>query len=61
MGTSHPGKYVMTTSRPLELLHMDLFGPVAYLSLGGSKYGLIIVEDYSRFTWVFFLHDKSKT
>jgi hypothetical protein len=33
----------MTTSRPLELLHMDLFGPVAYLSIGGSKYGLVIV------------------
>jgi transposase InsO family protein len=27
----------MTTSRPLELLHMDLFGPVVYLSIGGSK------------------------
>jgi hypothetical protein len=42
---------VMTTSRPLELLHMDLFGPVAYLSIGGSKYGLVIVDDFSRFTW----------
>jgi hypothetical protein len=38
----------------LKLLHMDLFGPVAYLSIGGSKYGLVIVDDYSRFTWVFF-------
>jgi hypothetical protein len=37
---------VMTTSRPLELLHMDLFGPVAYLSIGGSKYGLVIVDDF---------------
>jgi hypothetical protein len=45
----------MTTSRPLELLHMDLFGPVAYLSIGGSKYVLVIVDDFSRFTWVFFL------
>jgi hypothetical protein len=36
------------------LLHMDLFGPVAYLSIGGSKYGLVIVDDFSRFTWVFF-------
>jgi hypothetical protein len=34
----------MTTSRSLELLHMDLFGPVAYLSIGGSKYGLVIVD-----------------
>jgi hypothetical protein len=47
----------MTTSRPLELL----FGPVAYLSIGGSKYGLVIVDDFSRFTWVFFLLDKSET
>jgi hypothetical protein len=51
----------MTTSRPLELLHMDLFGPVAYLRIGGIKYGLVIVEYYSRFTWVFFLHDSSET
>jgi transposase InsO family protein len=50
----------MTTSRPLELLHMDLFGPVAYLSIGGSKYGLVIFDDFSRFTWVLFLQDKSK-
>jgi hypothetical protein len=49
----------MKTSRPLELLHMDLFGPVAYLSIGGSKYGLVIVDDFSRFTWVFFLQDRN--
>jgi hypothetical protein len=35
VGSSHHSKNVMTTSRPLELLHMDLFGPVAYLSIGG--------------------------
>jgi transposase InsO family protein len=61
MGTSHPSKNMMTTSRPLKVLHMDLFGPVAYLSIGGSKYGLVIVDDYSCFTWVFFLQDKSET
>jgi hypothetical protein len=61
VGTNHPSKNVMTTSRPLELLHMDLFGPVAYLSNGGSKYDLVIVDDYSRFTWVFFLYDKFET
>ena len=49
----------MTTDRPLELLHMDLFGPIAYISIGGSKYYLVIVDDYSRFTWVFFLQEKS--
>ena len=61
VGGAHHSKNVMTTSRPLELLHMDLFGPVAYLSIGGSKYGLVIVDDFSRFTWVFFLQDKSET
>jgi transposase InsO family protein len=40
---------------------MDLFGLMAYLSIGGSKYGLVIVDDFSRFTWVFFLQDKSET
>jgi hypothetical protein len=51
----------MTTTRPLEMLHMDLFGPIAYISIGGNKYSLVIVDDYSRFTWVFFLQDKSET
>jgi hypothetical protein len=46
VGSTHHNKNVMTTSRPLELLHMDLFGPVAYLSIGGSKYGLVIVDDF---------------
>jgi transposase InsO family protein len=61
VGSTHHNKNVMTTSRPLELLHMDLFGPIAYLSIGGSKYSLVIVNDFSRFTWVFFLQDKSET
>jgi transposase InsO family protein len=39
---------------------MDLFGPIAYISIGGNNYGLVIVDDFSRFTWVFFLQDKSE-
>jgi hypothetical protein len=35
---THQSKNVMTTSRPLELPHMDLFGPITYLNIGGSKY-----------------------
>ena len=58
VGVPHPPKSIVTTSNPLKLIHMDLFGPVAYLSIGGNKYGLVIVDDYSRFTWVFFLFDK---
>jgi hypothetical protein len=50
VGSTHQSKDMMTTSRPLELLHMDLFRPVAYLSIGGSKYGLVIVDDFSGFT-----------
>jgi hypothetical protein len=61
VGTSHLSKNIMTTSRPLELLHVDLFGPIDYLSIRGSKYGLIIVDDYSCFIWVFFLQDKYET
>ena len=56
---SHPTKSIMSTSRPLELLHMDLFGPTTYKSIGGNSHCLVIVDDYSRYTWVFFLHDKS--
>jgi hypothetical protein len=51
----------MTTTRPLEMFDMDLFGPIAYISIGTKKYGLVIIDDYSRFTWVFFLHDNSET
>jgi transposase InsO family protein len=47
----------MTTERPLELLHMDLFGLIAYIIIGGN----VIVDDYSRFTWVLFLQEKTQT
>jgi hypothetical protein len=50
VGVHHPHKNIMTTERSLELLHMDLFGPITYISIGGSKYCLVIVDDYSRFT-----------
>jgi hypothetical protein len=50
----------VSTSRPLELLHMDLFGPTTYASVGGNLNCLVIVDDFSRYTWVFFLHDKSE-
>ena len=55
----HPTKAYISTTRMLELLHMDLFGPTTYKSLGGNLYCLVIVDDYSRYTWVFFLHDKT--
>ena len=57
----HPIKSIITTSRPLELLHLDLFGPSHYDTLGGRKYGLVIVDDYSRYSWVFLLKTKDET
>ena len=45
----------------LQLLHMDLFGPTRTQSIGGKKYCLVIVDDFTRFTWVFFLAHKSET
>ena len=60
VGALHPAKNMLTSIRSLKLLHMDLFGPIAYISIGCNKYGLIIVDDFSRFTWVFFLQNKSE-
>ncbi|GJS93805.1 retrovirus-related pol polyprotein from transposon TNT 1-94 [Tanacetum coccineum] len=55
---SHKAKNVVSTTRCLELLHMDLFGPSAVRSYGGNRYTLVIVDDYSRYTWTRFLKDK---
>ena len=54
-------KNVVSTTRPLELLHLDLFGPTRTTSLGESRFGLVVVDDYSRFTWVLFLRHKDET
>ena len=51
---------MVSTSRPLELFHIDLFGLMNVLSMGGKSYGFVIVDDYSRFTWVYFLARRDK-
>jgi transposase InsO family protein len=61
IGAQHRAKNIVTTTRPLEMLHMDLFGPIAYISIGGNQYSLVIINDYFCFTWVFMLQDKSET
>lgn len=58
--TSFPKKKYISTSRPLQLLHMDLFGPNRVASLGGKLYAFVIVDDFSRFTWVLFLTHKNE-
>nr|GEU72420.1 retrovirus-related Pol polyprotein from transposon TNT 1-94 [Tanacetum cinerariifolium] len=57
---SHKAKNVVSTTRCLELLHMDLFGPSAVRIYGGNCYTLVIVDDYSRYTWTRFHKDKTK-
>ena len=57
--SSFKAKDIVSTKRPLELLHLDLFGPSRIQSLNGSKYAFVIVDDYSRFTWVIFLKSKN--
>jgi transposase InsO family protein len=51
----------MITTRPLEILHMDFFDLITYISIVSNKYSTVIVDDYSCLTWVFFLHDKGET
>ena len=57
----HPSKTIISSKRILELLHVDLFGAVPQPSLGGKKYCLVIVDDYSRCTWVYFFKTKDET
>ncbi|GJX34154.1 retrovirus-related pol polyprotein from transposon TNT 1-94 [Tanacetum coccineum] len=57
---SHKAKNIVSTTKCLELLHMDLFGPSAVRSYRGNRYTLVIVDDYSRYTWSRFLKDKTK-
>ncbi|KAI5335543.1 hypothetical protein L3X38_025676 [Prunus dulcis] len=46
---------------PLELIHSDLCGPMQTASLGGNKYFITFIDDFSRMCWVYFLRNKSET
>nr|GEV08630.1 copia protein [Tanacetum cinerariifolium] len=54
-------KPVSSVDLPLYRLHMDLFGPTFVKSLNKKRYCLVVTDDYSRFTWVFFLATKDET
>ncbi|GJT36276.1 putative ribonuclease H-like domain-containing protein [Tanacetum coccineum] len=58
---SYKAKVVSSISQPLQLLHMDLFGPTSVRSLNHKTYYLVITDDFSRFSWVFFLRTKDET
>jgi len=57
----HKSKTVNSIASPFELLHMDLFGPINVRSVGGKHYCLVVTDDYSRYSWVFFLATKGET
>ncbi|GJR72167.1 putative ribonuclease H-like domain-containing protein [Tanacetum coccineum] len=59
--TSCKTKTVSSISQPLQMLHMDLFGPTFVKSLMKKMYCLVVTDDYSRFSWVFFLATKDET
>ena len=59
----HPSesKKVNTNTKPFHMLHLDLFGPVNIMTINKKIYALVVVDDYTRFTWVYFLSKKDET
>nr|GEX46312.1 hypothetical protein [Tanacetum cinerariifolium] len=58
---SFQSKTIPSSKRWLQLLHMDLCGPMRVAIINGKKYVLVIDDDYSRYTWTYFLRSKDKT
>ncbi|KAJ9545279.1 hypothetical protein OSB04_024986 [Centaurea solstitialis] len=56
--SSHPPKMETNCKSPLDMIHMDLCGPMRVESLGRKKYMLVFVDEFSRYTWLQFLRDK---
>nr|GEZ18531.1 hypothetical protein [Tanacetum cinerariifolium] len=59
--SSFKSKAVSSSKGRLNLLHMDLCGPMRVASINGKKYILVIVDDYSRYTWTLFLRSNDET
>jgi hypothetical protein len=60
IAASHSLVNTVKNEHPGQLLHMDTVGPSQVRSMGGKWYVLVIVDDYSRYTWVFFLENKDE-
>nr|GEV77702.1 retrovirus-related Pol polyprotein from transposon TNT 1-94 [Tanacetum cinerariifolium] len=56
----HKSKTAFASNKPLYLLHIDLCGPMRIQSINVKRYVLVVVDDYSRYTWVFFLYSKDE-
>ena len=55
MKAKHSGTQTSATSRPFELLHLDLMGPIRIESLGVKRYIMVMVDDFTRYTLVILL------
>jgi transposase InsO family protein len=60
IATSHSPVNTMMTEHPRQLLHMDIVDPSRVRSMGGKWYVLVIIDDYFRYSWVFFLESKDE-
>ena len=58
---SHKVTQHLSTTRVLESIHMDLMGPMQVESLRGKRYAFVCVDDFSSYSWVHFLKEKSDT
>ncbi|PKA62037.1 Retrovirus-related Pol polyprotein from transposon TNT 1-94 [Apostasia shenzhenica] len=58
---SHKAKELVSYSQPLEILHLDLLDSHGVVSIGGNRYVLVFVDDYSRFSWTLFFGHKNDT
>ena len=59
--SSFKSKTESSVDKMFYMLHLDLFGPVNIMSIGKKRYTLVIVDEFTRFTWVYFLHRKDET
>ncbi|KAL8118663.1 hypothetical protein AgCh_016254 [Apium graveolens] len=59
--SSFKSKTESSILEPYHLLHVDLFGPVNVMSITKKKYDMVIVDEFTRYTWVYFLHKKNET
>jgi hypothetical protein len=57
---SHSPVNTVMTEHPGQLLHMDAVDPSRVCSMGGKWYVLIIVDDFSHYSWIFFLESKDE-
>ena len=60
VASSHDPIVSVMTDAPGQLLHMDTVGPARVQSVGGKWYVLVIVDDFSRYSWVFFMATKDE-